>query len=510
MKIRKRWLFGGLFFLLGLALSAPHSWAQEGPPLPDLVITDVVLTPETPKPLQIFDIALVLKNVGQTDAGAFRVALRINSTLTKRVQGLAAGASTTVTFSWFGPVGHYTLRAEVDAFKEVREANSDNNTLERAFVLADDPLPDLLIQSVKLTPQHPLPGTSATLEVTVGNVGLLATTSRASLRVKDGTTTLRTLFVDPLEPGQSQTFSVAWQPKLGENFLGLEVDTLKRIDELDESNNVLTQVVTISAQPPTGANLVVRNLELFPPNAAPGELVTIRATVVNVGRGKAQDFSAEVEADGTLLDTVSFSSLAPGAEGQIETTWVATAGERLIRVKADGPKGTVIETDETDNVSVTLVDIGSPLNRCGQLVYLQLDEEAAQKLTVILNLNQEQVFNTFMPKVKQAMETDFAWINIRLRSTSRWLATARSALWPTPPPTAWERRRLISTTASKTTWPPCLSAASRSACLGGKPSAARWTSWPRRWPTRPRTRAVTFWACPTTTRPRAPALTGKT
>jgi len=478
--------------------------------LPDLVITDVVLTPETPKPLQIFDIALVLKNVGQTDAGAFRVALRINSTLTKRVQGLAAGASTTVTFSWFGPVGHYTLRAEVDAFKEVREANSDNNTLERAFVLADDPLPDLLIQSVKLTPQHPLPGTSATLEVTVGNVGLLATTSRASLRVKDGTTTLRTLFVDPLEPGQSQTFSVAWQPKLGENFLGLEVDTLKRIDELDESNNVLTQVVTISAQPPTGANLVVRNLELFPPNAAPGELVTIRATVVNVGRGKAQDFSAEVEADGTLLDTVSFSSLAPGAEGQIETTWVATAGERLIRVKADGPKGTVIETDETDNVSVTLVDIGSPLNRCGQLVYLQLDEEAAQKLTVILNLNQEQVFNTFMPKVKQAMETDFAWINIRLRSTSRWLATARSALWPTPPPTAWERRRLISTTASKTTWPPCLSAASRSACLGGKPSAARWTSWPRRWPTRPRTRAVTFWACPTTTRPRAPALTGKT
>lgn len=386
--------------------------AQETTSLPDLVVTAIKVVPEAPKPLKIIDILVTVKNIGPAAADAFRVKLTITSTLTKRVKALGSNESVTVKFSWFGPEGIHTLKVEVNAFNDIEEANVENNFLEQTLALVSDPLPDLVIELVRSTPQHPQPNAPATLEVVVRNVGLIAPTSKAVLRIKNGSSTLRTLFVDPLLPGQSAIFTVAWTPKLGENFLSFEIDTEGRIAELNELNNVLTQTVTVSLLPPTGANLVVRSLEIFPPGAAPGETVTLKATVVNIGEGEAKDFSVQFEADGVTLDTITIDRLAPGGEGQVEVTWVATVGERLIRVKADEP-GTIIETDERDNVLVEFVDIGNPINRCGQLIFLELDEQAAQTLSIILNLNEEQVHNVFMPKIKRAMEKDYEGVNVR-------------------------------------------------------------------------------------------------
>jgi hypothetical protein len=191
------------------------------------------------------------------------------------------------------------------------------------------------------------------------------------------------------------------------------VDQQQRIEELDEDNNLFTQIITISNTRPTGANLVIQNVSINPQNPAPGETVRLTATVVNQGEGVASNFSVLVEADGFEVSAIEIESLAPN-ESQIITTTLVTplAGERIIRVKADGV-GTIVETDEQDNSESLFFQVGGAINDCGQQVWLKLEDEAADILATTLRLTLEEVHNVFMPKIRAAMEEDFDGINIR-------------------------------------------------------------------------------------------------
>lgn len=408
-----------VFAVLTLLLSsgmgdAPSTQGQTGQALPDLVVTDIVLSVNPPKPLELVTVSVTVKNLGDGPAGAFRVAFTATSTLTKTVEdGLAPGESATVRFSWFGPQGRHTLVAEANPFMDIEELDLSNNAQRLEVLVAPDPLPDLTIASLTVSPENPLPGEPTVIEVTVKNIGLLAPAGRAALRVKDDLGTLGTRFVDPLTPGDSAAFSIPWTPKLGERRLSVEVDALDRIEELDEANNLLVQIVTISSRPSTGANLVVRRLGSLPENPSPGETVTLDVVVANVGEGAAEDFLVEFQADGAAVGALHVDTLAPGDEVVLSLGWQTPAsGERLIRVKADA-SGVIAEPDEADNVRFGFIQVGEAIEPCGQLVWLQLEDESALILANTLALSVEEVKHVFMPKVKLAMESDYEGVNIR-------------------------------------------------------------------------------------------------
>jgi len=415
MKNRHRvFLKTGFIFICLLAINAltPLIQAQD---LPDLIVTDIQVSPEQPDPQEIATVTATIKNVGQAAAGAFRVNFSANVDLTKEITGLEPDASTTVRFSWFGSEGEQVIRIEANSFNDIEESNRDNNILEKTILVARDPLPDFVVERVVITPQNPLPREETTIVITAKNIGTLVS-SRALLEVRDDQGVLGRPRIDALEPDQSTTVSLTWRPLEGERRLTIKVDDINgqgRIEELDEENNIFTQIVTISSIPPTGANLVVRSLNISPEDAAPGDNVTLTALIANIGEGEAAGFSVKFEADGLPVESVDVAPLAAGEERVVSADWITSAvGQRLIRVKAD-ELGTIIEPDETDNISTQFVQIGETINACGQVIWLELEDEAAEILSDVLSLSVEEVFNIFMPLLRSVMEADFEDINIR-------------------------------------------------------------------------------------------------
>jgi len=408
----RRYGFIGLLLVL-VGLNSVTPWAQQSAPLPDLIVTQITVAPEVPKPLEIVTVSVKVKNVGQAPAGAFRVSFTVTSTLTKRVEGLDVNEEATVLFSWFGPEGAHTLKAEVNPFGDVEEASRDNNSLERAVEVKPELLPDLVIQSVTLTPPYPTPGETVSVEVVIGNAGTLAPSARPALRLRDDLSTLATKFSELLAPGEQQTFTIQWTPQAGERRLLVELDALERVRESNEDNNRFSQIVTVSTVSFTGANLVVEAVEVSPANALPGELVTLTAVVLNGGQGSVEQVSIQFEADGSTVGEVTIEHLEAGESRQVSVSWTASeVGERMIRVKADA-QGNIPELEEADNVLVQFAEVGESLNACGQQVWLRLEEPAAQLLADTLLLTIEEVQHELMSRVKLAIEADYAGINIR-------------------------------------------------------------------------------------------------
>jgi hypothetical protein len=406
--------FASAFGLFVALLSVGSFTAQAQP---DFVVTEVQLSPAVPKPLEQTQVRATVHNVGDMPAGTFRVILRVDGRFaqSQELNNLGVGEVGAVEFSWFGLEGTRTLRVEANPYNDVEEFNKENNTLDLAVDVLGDPLPDLVIEMVQLNGQSLRLNQTVTLEIIVANVGRIAPDRRAVLTVKEGFKTLRSVFIDPVGPGERTSFMISWTPlSEGEAFLSFEVDAQERIEEVDEINNLATELFNISTRLATGANLTVTELSLTPQNAAPGDTVTLVATVENIGEGDASNFNVGFEANGGAIASVQvLEVLAPGAKTQVMASWlVPNSGQHLIRVKAD-ESAVIIESAETDNALSTLVELGEIINSCGQAVYLRFDEKSIQILTLALNLTEEQVRNVFLPKIKNAMEADFEGLNIR-------------------------------------------------------------------------------------------------
>ncbi len=397
---------------LTVAALAPAALAQpsETAPLPDLVVTGLRLNPESPEPNEITQILATVRNEGDGAAEFFRVVLRINERIqgSKTVPGLAPGAETELAFSWVARAGRQVLVVEANGFDDVEESNRDNNVLERTVEFT----PDLIVDGVRFEPEFPKPGQNARIFVTVKNRGGRAVELRPALRVQDGRNTLATLFVDGLAAGASAELEVRWQPEAGSHLLRFEIDALTRVDESDELNNLFTRALDVSSAAPTGADLTLRDVRVEPEHPQPGQTTTVSARVANVGSGPAREFRLDFSVDGESLGDVRVQSLAPGEERLVELVWIAADGERLIRARADAG-GAVVEPNEEDNAFTRFVDVGAGLNRCGQLISLELEPAAAQLLSREFGLSEDEIQNGFMPLVKTIMEEDFAEVNVR-------------------------------------------------------------------------------------------------
>lgn len=97
--------------------------------LPDLTV-QFEAVPEELEINKEHAINLLIKNIGEADSAAFAVELTVDgvSLGRKEIEGLAAGSSTTVTFTWKPTkAGDYTLKATVDPDNRIEELNEENN-----------------------------------------------------------------------------------------------------------------------------------------------------------------------------------------------------------------------------------------------------------------------------------------------------------------------------------------------------------------------------------------------
>ena len=98
-------------------------------PLPDLTVEFTDL-PEKFVAGTEYEVKVLIRNVGEADAGSFNVELKANESSIEKVtvEGLAAGSSTTITFKWKPEeAGTYMLKATVDTENLIEEKDETNN-----------------------------------------------------------------------------------------------------------------------------------------------------------------------------------------------------------------------------------------------------------------------------------------------------------------------------------------------------------------------------------------------
>lgn len=274
--------------------------------------------------------------------------------------------------------------------------------------------PDLVIQSVRLSPAYPKPNIAVQIIATVQNLGNRPTNDVFVVEFKANRTQIAVHFLSDLAPGQSVDVTTEWESQLGETILRIAVDSLKRVSESDETNNIFYKIVNATTREFTGADLTVKSLRVQAESPVAGELAKLWATVSNVGNGPAlAPISVGFYGDGELIKTTTVEQdLSPGAEILVEVPWKIVYGEKVLRAKAD-PHGEIPELEEGNNSWSEYFEFAPTPNACAQVVSLEFATASLPLLDELTSLPQDELLFGFIPAMRRQMEQDFEGVNVR-------------------------------------------------------------------------------------------------
>lgn len=157
---------------------------------PDLVISAITPTDSTPTTSDSIDISVTVRNLGDRDAGAFVVALFLNSatappvgsptSYTAAVGALTAGNNTTVTFTSITNAIEEVWKtwAIADNGMTVIEGDETNNVGGPVTIIWGAPqVPDLVVLSIVPSDSSPNTGDTISVDVTIANNGTIEAAS---------------------------------------------------------------------------------------------------------------------------------------------------------------------------------------------------------------------------------------------------------------------------------------------------------------------------------------------
>jgi uncharacterized repeat protein (TIGR01451 family) len=301
-------------------------------------------------------VAVRVMNAGCGPAGAFNVSLATDGCLTFapiRVSGLVAQGETVASFevprAWADCTDcSCVFTATVDSSGEVCECSSATNTLTRTYA---NPLPDLTITSVTVTPGTPCVAGSA--QVTVRNAGCVDVAAGVLVSLSGdatGEVTTTTL----LAPGASVLVNVPFAAALGcgPHSLTATVDPTNAVCECPGTNNTRTASFSVIA-----ADLVTSQLAA---TCRGDDRYTVTGRVENTGQVAASGIAIRLDVDGVPEPSVS-ADLAPGAAYTFSavTRPVPCGTTHAFRLVAD-EGGAICECSEANNEAQTSASCPCP------------------------------------------------------------------------------------------------------------------------------------------------------
>jgi subtilase family serine protease len=313
--------------------------------VPDLAVSKPTLTPAYARVGDTVTATVIVRNAGQVpadqsrlrvgfDPGSGAPAIVVGSPL---VAPLAAGESRTLSVTFVVPavaIGHaYYTWAQIDADGALPETAEGNNRRGAWLTVT---IPDLAITTLSLRPAPARAGDGVTASIVVRNVGRVrADASILRLSFDPGAgqsasapTTLRTVAVEALQPGESHTLAVPFVvPAVspGRAYrVSAQVDADDALAETAESNNRGGAWLTV-----TVPDLTVAALSVRPAPARPGDTLTVGVRFRNQGpvstdATRAAFYvatAADARLDGVApLTTIDVPRLERGKEASLAVT----------------------------------------------------------------------------------------------------------------------------------------------------------------------------------------------
>ncbi|MDE0427264.1 MAG: T9SS type A sorting domain-containing protein [Candidatus Poribacteria bacterium] len=306
----------------------------------DLAIQSVTVSKSTLTPSESFTLSITIHNNGPAASGVFALSYyysliqgrtsedKIHREGTVQLDPLASGTSTTKSFRLNAPSTPrpYYYGAWLSGIAD--DTNIFNNVATEVGVpvinrdIQPSNLPDLVIQSVRVSESRLAPGERFRLYATVRNQGA-AEANRATLRYYRSTdssisrsdTQVDTDSVISLDPNESdeEWENLSVPNSAGTYYYGVCIDSVN--DESNTSNNCSNAIrITVEVLTP---DLVVESISASESTVEPGERFRLSATVRNRGSGESRSTrlryyrssDASISTSDTEVDTDSVSSL---------------------------------------------------------------------------------------------------------------------------------------------------------------------------------------------------------
>ena len=247
-------------------------------PKPDLAVTNLSLSTTSGTPGSTVSVSFNATNRGGAvvSTSLAQIYLSTDSTITvgdtlvgmTTIQSVAPNtslpATTTVTIPGTLIVGNYFLGVILDPNGQIDEMDETNNTASNAFSITGQP--DLVVDSVIVSPTSVAPGATVSINLIIRNQGPVAAGNASHDIVFSNDATIRSgedvilvsRSVGPLPPNQTVPISVTVviptnQTSLGMKFIGVIADSGNAVAEVSETNNTgSTSFMLLDTVAPSG------------------------------------------------------------------------------------------------------------------------------------------------------------------------------------------------------------------------------------------------------------------
>lgn len=380
-RVKPKPIYASLAVIAMALIALPAAHCQE-PVAPDLVVSDLAVTPDPSLLGTQLTATLAAYNAGGGVAQESTTAFWWHRT---SVPGDGTGASATWAESALGPytrgplrtlyytpsaVGSYTAWGMVDCWNTVNEPNEANNTASEPYEVK---APELTVSSFSVAPDPSHLGVQLTGSVVCYNGGNAAaggfttglwfhrTTPPTVADTPDATWAESGLGVGQYTP----TRTVMWTPATVGNYTAWAfVDCYNNLPEPDENNNTASDAYQV-----TLSDLTVSTLEVVPDPSNLGTELTLRVRGFNAGVVASGAFRMAVwehrltpPSDGSGADAYwDEASLPPGGYTTVRTHLFtpSAVGVYMAWGMVD-TEGAVEETNEDNNTLEDAYEVKAP------------------------------------------------------------------------------------------------------------------------------------------------------
>lgn len=344
-------------------------WAAVNTPqlYADLTVTALTPNASTYEAGSAITITATVNNQGLRSAGGFYVSLTSAdlSTQTRYVSSLAAGSSTSVTFSY--TAGQYaadktiTVTATADSTGAIAESNESNNTRSASFKVLKMKQPDLIVSALSSNKAEYTPGETITISATVRNQGESAAGGfYVALSSSDLTT--QTKYVSSLTMGGATTVTFTYTAPTFTSTKTVTVtataDSTGIVSESNESNNTRSASFNVLSLPDLTITALAGDKSLY----EAGETVTISATVKNIGPTSAGATTVRLTVPNIGTFSTSLSALSTGASRTVTFTFtapIALSSQSITVTAYADPDNRVVESNESNNSRLATISINA-------------------------------------------------------------------------------------------------------------------------------------------------------